>query len=103
MAAIPNAELIVEITDPASVTTKIPITTDIDGNFTTSFTPTMIGSYALEVEFEGDANFVGTETTIIIIVIAGEPTPTTFALTGPTEPVFQGSVVTINGVLSTLV
>ena len=100
-APIPNAQLLVEITDPSNTTTRTPMTTAADGTFSITFTASMIGAYAVEVEFDGDSTHDQTETTIVFNVVASILTPTITTVVAPTTPVLQGSTVSVTGNLMT--
>ena len=102
MAAIPNAQLTIEVTDPTSVTTRTTTITDANGAFTITFTADIVGGYAIEAEYDGDANNASTESTLIINVVAPVQAPTSITLVAPTSPVAQGTAVVITGVLSTV-
>jgi transglutaminase-like putative cysteine protease len=56
---IPDKVINLEITKPDGEITTIPVTTEADGSYSLSFTPSTSGSWSAIASWEGDSNYLG--------------------------------------------
>jgi hypothetical protein len=102
MAPIPNASVVVTVTDPTAVVVTSTKVTDAQGMFSVSIPLLKLGSYVVKADYAG--GIVGTidykpssgQTTVTALPA---PVPTTLTLTPSATSGVVGTTITINATL----